>query len=142
MYNTEFWVKYVFRVLHIGSVTALGGRIIYDYLWPDQGEITKSQALFAGISGFLMILAGIVNIFLLKGKEKLKSKNKFWAGTLHLKAITTIIILTPLAKFISRDQQLVKAIQFYYVVAMLLLSPFLRFYREWWTELNRQDKLS
>lgn len=39
-----------------------------------------------------MIIAGIVNIFLLKGKEKLKSKNKFWAGTLHLKAITSIYI--------------------------------------------------
>lgn len=46
--------------------------------------------MFAGVSGLLMIVAGIVNIFLLKGKEKLKSKNKFWAGTLHLKAITSI----------------------------------------------------
>lgn len=40
MYNTEFWVKYFFRVMHIGSVTALGGRIIYDYLWPDTSELT------------------------------------------------------------------------------------------------------
>lgn len=36
MYNSEFWIKYLFRVLHIGTVVALGGKIIYDYIFPKE----------------------------------------------------------------------------------------------------------
>jgi len=73
MYPPEFWVKYAFRFMHISTVVALGGKIIYDYIFPcDKVVTSKGEAIFAGISGLFLILAGIVNIFLLKGKEKLK----------------------------------------------------------------------
>ena len=39
----NFWVKYTFRFLHISTVVALGGKIIYDYIFPcGTNEISKS----------------------------------------------------------------------------------------------------
>lgn len=74
MYDTQFWVKYVFRFFHISTVVALGGKIIYDYLFPCaiKTALSKGEIIFASVSGAILIIAGIVNIFLLKGKEKLK----------------------------------------------------------------------
>lgn len=73
MYPPEFWVKYAFRFMHISTVVALGGKIIYNYIFPcDKTIISKEETIFAGVSGLILIIAGIVNIFLLKGKEKLK----------------------------------------------------------------------
>lgn len=38
----SFWVKYTFRFLHISTVVALGGKIIYDYIFPcGTNEISK-----------------------------------------------------------------------------------------------------
>lgn len=92
MYNQEFWLKYTFRLLHIGPVIALGGKIIYDYLFPCNQELTKPQIYFAAIAGVLLMVAGIVNMFLLKPKEKLKNKSKLWIGAIHLKTMTCIVI--------------------------------------------------
>ena len=41
-YMNSFWVKYTFRFLHISTVVALGGKIIYDYIFPcGTNEISK-----------------------------------------------------------------------------------------------------
>lgn len=55
--------------------------------------------------------------------------------------IIAVILLTPLIKLLIKDNETSRAVQFYYVVAMIIVSPFLRFYREGWTEFNRSSKL-
>ncbi|KAM3127828.1 hypothetical protein pb186bvf_020059 [Paramecium bursaria] len=92
----NFWVKYTFRFLHISTVVALGGKIIYDYIFPcGTNEISKSQAIFAAVAGTILILSGFINIFILKGKEKMKDNHKFWTGVLHTKFLTCILINYP-----------------------------------------------
>lgn len=89
MYNREFVLKYIFRLTHISTVVILGGKIIYDYLFPCGEPANKlGSAIFASICGVLMMVAGFVNIFLLKGKQKLGEKYKFWVSVLHLKLVT------------------------------------------------------
>ena len=56
-------------------------------------------------------------------------KRKLWIGFSHLKLLTAIVLFTPLAKLLNFDKQTKIDVQFYWMVAALLLSPFARFYR-------------
>ena len=57
------------------------------------------------------MLSGFINIFILRGKEKMKDNHKFWTGALHTKFLTcicfylikAILVLTPLNKLIFRS---------------------------------------
>jgi hypothetical protein len=69
MYNREFILKYIFRLIHISTVVVLGGKIIYEFLFPcGDPSNKKGSIIFAAIMGILMMISGFVNTFLLKGK--------------------------------------------------------------------------
>ncbi len=69
MYTREFVLKYIFRLIHISTVVILGGKIIYDFLFPCGEPANKTGSIaFSAVMGILMMIAGFVNIFLLKGK--------------------------------------------------------------------------
>jgi hypothetical protein len=57
-------------------------------------------------------------------------KRKLWLGYNHLKALTAIVLFTPIVKAFPLAVKTRIDIQFYWMVFALLLSPFARFYRE------------
>lgn len=42
--------------------------------------------------GMLLIVSGFVNMLLMKSKQALGDKNMWWAGSIHLKLLTSTII--------------------------------------------------
>lgn len=80
---------------------------------------------------------GFVNTLLLKPKENMKQQAKFWIGFHHVKLLLGVIILTPLLGMVA-SQGTVNYVRFVFVLLNLIVSPFMRFYREYHTEKNRK----
>ena len=57
------------------TVTILSGEIIYNYMYGISAQISQepSYKRLHMIVGILLVLSGFFNIFLIKGKKKLKS---------------------------------------------------------------------
>ena len=56
-------------------------------------------------------------------------RRKLWISYNHLKALSSIVIFTPLIKALPFSQEQIIDIKFYWMVIALLGSPFARFYR-------------
>lgn len=69
-------------------------------------------------------------------------KRKLWVAFNHLKALTAVLLFTPIVKIFPITLETRIDIQFYWMVSALLLSPFARFYREFFVskEKERKDK--
>jgi uncharacterized membrane protein YgaE (UPF0421/DUF939 family) len=95
--NGELAVKYFFRFLHVFGFIAVGGRVMFAYLFPKSLAWQNDGAndFFYTWVG-LLAFAGLVNTFILKPKEKLKEARKPWIALAHSKLILTIIFFTPL----------------------------------------------
>lgn len=59
-------------------------------------------------------------------------QRKLWITYNHLKALTAIILFTPIIKAVPLTLESRIDIQFYWMIVALLLSPFARFYREFY----------
>lgn len=55
--DQEVWLKYVFRVLHIGPVIILGGKILNDYLL-NKGQEVGDLKMFYAVMGLILMIAG------------------------------------------------------------------------------------
>ena len=71
-----------------------------------------------------------MNTFILSPKE-MGERRKLWLSYNHIKAFTAVLLFTPIIKLIPISVEDRIDIQFYWMVAALLLSPFARFYREY-----------
>lgn len=67
-------------------------------------------------------------------------KKKLWIGFNHLKALTALILFTPLVKIFPISLETRIDIQFYWMVLALLFSPFARFYREFFVAKENEAK--
>lgn len=56
---------------------------------------------------------------------------KAWVGFHHLKLATALFLFTPVIKLFPISQEVKINLRFYWLVTALLLSPFFRFYREY-----------
>ena len=81
--------------------------------------------------------AGTVNSIILKPKDNMKQQAKPWIGFHHLKLLLSIIILTPILGLAVSPAN-VNHTRFGFVLLNLIVSPFMRFYREYHTEKNRK----
>ena len=61
MFTTMFWVKYIFRVLHIGSIVTICQAVITAKL---TGEIVQGHSTLYMLAGVLAIVSG--NTFFIK----------------------------------------------------------------------------
>ena len=68
-------------------------------------------------------------------------KRKLWIGFHHLKLLTALVIFTPVVKHLPLTLEGRIDLQFYWMVAAILVSPFMRFYREQWTVLEKEKTL-
>lgn len=83
---------------------------------------------------------GLVNTYLLSPKD-MGEPRKLWVGFHHLKLLTALVIFTPLVKVLPISLESRIDIQFYWMVTMLLLSPFARFYREHFVALEKEKRI-
>lgn len=69
-------------------------------------------------------------------------RRKLWVAFNHIKALTAIILFTPIIKLIPISAEDTIDIKFYWMVLALVLSPFARFYREHFVakEKERREK--
>jgi hypothetical protein len=69
-------------------------------------------------------------------------QRKLWVSFNHVKALTAILLFTPIIKVLPITLESRINIQFYWMVTALLLSPFARFYREYFVakEKERREK--
>ena len=69
-------------------------------------------------------------------------RRKLWVAFNHIKALTAIILFTPIIKIIPISAEDTIDIKFYWMVLALVLSPFARFYREHFVakEKERREK--
>lgn len=65
---------------------------------------------------------------------------KLWVAYHHLKLFTAFVLLTPISKFMPVSQETRIKINFFWLVSVLLLSPFFRFYREYYVA-NEKSKI-
>jgi hypothetical protein len=55
---------------------------------------------------------------------------KLWIAFNHIKALSAIVLFTPIIKALPITAEATIDMKFYWMVGALLLSPFARFYRE------------
>lgn len=65
-------------------------------------------------------------------------RRKLWISYSHIKLLTAVLLFTPINKFLPISVKQRIDIQFYWMVAALLLSPFARFYREYFVEKEKE----
>ena len=106
----------------------LFGDISYNYFFGNRADKAKGYVILSALSGILLIISGIVNMILLykeKNYDRESSEYKVWKYILYSKLVL-VILLTPLF-----DKHLSLEFKFYIALSMFLVSPFSRFYREY-----------
>lgn len=80
-------------------------------------------------------MLGFINTFLLQPK-KMGERRKLWISWNHIKLLITLVLFTPIQKLITPLSDNLVYARFYWLVALIFLSPAARFYREYWTKSN------
>ena len=81
------------------------------------------------------LLLGFINTFLLKPK-RMGQDRKLWISWHHIKLLITLILFTPVFKYIPVLSGEVVNFRFYWIAALVLVSPAARFYREYFVKKN------
>jgi hypothetical protein len=71
---------------------------------------------------------GFINTYILK-PEKMGGKKKLWVMYHHLKLTITAGLFLPVARWAMKEGTLA-TVRMCWVIAVLLISPYMRFYRE------------
>ena len=92
------FIKVVSRIAHMLSTAVLSGMIILNYLFNLQSTFSQHAGIkqLHMICGTVLIVSGLANIFLIKGKKKIMAHHKPWSHMLHFKFFLALL-LTPLA---------------------------------------------
>ena len=62
----------------------------------------------------------------------MKSNAKIWIGWHHLQLLVSLVILTPVLNKVV-DGGMALKVRFYFVAFLLISSPFMRYYREYYS---------
>lgn len=151
-----FIIKYIFRLFHIVAFAFIFGNVAYDLFISRRvaldnnkivnPELKKSNDIYFGLTVafyIVLILSGLINMILLVVEKKfIKDKSySLWKYLLITKTFMTIFLTPILDYFISlstTDQEYIfqtaLKIRFSFLLLLTLLSPFLRFYREYYVK--------
>ncbi len=69
--------------------------------------------------------------------SQMGDKRHLWINFHWVKAILSILIFSPLLHLLSCPKLVMIDIQFYWLITILILSPFARYYREWYIAKER-----
>ena len=141
-----------------------------DFLFPieNPAPLTTGGKVFYALCGVSLILAGFINTFLLKVKfcftfglknfaDKRKTKRKqqimddfgscqiadnhFYFHALGSMNFFINVYLFEFKNVIMKEDQTRNLVQFVFLLAFLIISPFMRFYREYYTEFHRNNNI-
>jgi hypothetical protein len=141
-----FFTKYIFRTLHVGSVAIFTGNYFFDYFFGKrliEDTLTKSYLKTSTILGVILVVSGLVSMIIqiIENKFIKNFAYEFWKKILIAKFFIACVALTPLInKIISptlipdevaRKSQIFN-LQCYVIFGLFLISPFLRFFREYY----------
>ncbi|CDW88176.1 UNKNOWN [Stylonychia lemnae] len=117
----------------------MAGTVVMNYMFNLHGYLKDDPAYkrLHMIAGVVLMLSGFFNIFLIKGKKKLKPEHKPWSTMLKLKLVIALLftpLINPLLSgMTSTEEELAKLrinIQFYLLIGMFIYSTFIKYYRE------------
>lgn len=139
-----FLLKYIFRLLHIGSYGVFSAILLNDILIQDSESkisklMTKREFILLALT---LMISGFVNMIILIKENKFKKSKSltFWKYLLYIK-FCLFLLLTPFFERIilpliikdseNTDYTHVKAnFKFMFFTIALIISSFTRFYRE------------
>jgi len=145
--------KYIFRTIHMGSYAMIFGNMALDFFFGQRSKSLesseKSKFLLLHIaSSILLLLSGLINMIILVVENKY-SKNKayaVWKYLLMTKFFFTLVLTPLLEKFLplnfftsknlnsitfEEKSQIYFKVRFGTTLVLFLISPFLRFLREY-----------
>ncbi|KRX08073.1 hypothetical protein PPERSA_10435 [Pseudocohnilembus persalinus] len=142
--------KYVFRAMHIIPMVFIGGKLFIQNVFPQVLNVKFDQNLenLQDYAALIMTVGGFVNIFLLQTSKKMgkqyKNQALLWKINIYLKFATMIFYSNTLLSFVlpnlaQNPEKLVKA-RFHIFNMWLLIAPFLRFWREHYTQENNKQR--
>lgn len=67
-------------------------------------------------------------------------QRKLWVAFNHVKLLTALILFTPIVKILPATAEEMIDVKFYWMVMALLLSPFARFYREFFVAKEKEKR--
>jgi uncharacterized membrane protein len=133
-----FSIKYIFRTLHMISFALIFGNACYDIYFGKRFPKLQGATLALNIiSSLVLIISGLINMILLIVEKKYEKDSSYqlWKRILIGKFFLTLL-LTPLLdksfNLLNLDVENVPNVRFSLMTLMFLVSPFLRFYREYY----------
>jgi len=152
--NLKFFIiKYIFRLIHIVSFAFIFGNVSYDLFISRRVpinsqtstslQVEKQNKIYFGLTVafyVLIILSGLINMIILVIEKKfVKDRNyNLWKYLLVIKTFVTIF-LTPILDYfieLTTDEEsaftIALKIRFSFLLILTLISPFLRFLREYY----------
>ena len=132
-----FSVKYVFRSLHMLTFAFIFGNACYDFYFGRRfSTLTGSALTFNITSSLVLIISGFINMLLLifENRYEKTSSYQLWKNLLITKFFLSFL-LTPLLekslKVVGMNESKASDIRLFLMGVLFLISPFLRFYREY-----------
>jgi hypothetical protein len=140
-----FGVKYIFRLFHIFAFAMVFGNVSYDlFVKIRVSGQDKYNGVNKGLNIFfyvLIMVSGLVNMILLVVEKKFIKDFHYelWKKSLVVKFILTLFVTPLLEALISisvseqdKIDSIAIPIKFTLMLIFTLVSPFLRFYREYY----------
>ena len=78
---------------------------------------------------YLIYNTGAVNMFLYH-PNLMGDKKRAWVTFHHLKFVTAILLFTPIVTLLPLSKKTRINLQFYWILASMILAPMARYYRE------------
>ena len=138
----EWVAKYIFRLGHIGPVVLIGGKLLIDYLTYPNTPL-KNNEKWNDIFGILTIVMGVsgyINSMLLKPKKNLQQKRIPWTILVHVKLLSLAFYFDRFTSLIFKDEKKVVTLRLHLALFWIVLSPALRYYREYYTQKLQSTK--
>jgi hypothetical protein len=142
MSNIFYIAKYLFRTLHMASFAFIFGNIFIDNLFGKRliaaGD-ERTYKLYHISSSVVLIVSGLINMIILIKENKYVKDFSFqiWKKLLVTKFVLSLLLtpllekILPIQKFTNNSTDVYFKIRLYLILGMFLISPFLRFYREY-----------
>jgi dipeptide/tripeptide permease len=138
------WIsKYIFRLGHIAPVIAVGGKAFIDYITYPNMPLNKNEK-WSDIFDILVIVMGVcgfVNSMILKPKKTMKEKRTLWSILIHVKLLFWLLYINKFTSLFISDQKKIVTMRCHTTIFWVVVSPFLRYYREYWTAKKRDEEI-
>ena len=152
--NFFFFTKYLFRALHMASFGVIFGHMILDQLFGKRILADRKGFTIFFVSSCVVLMAsGLINmLILIKENKFVRNQNyEIWKKLLIFKFFLSFSLTPLLEKLIpikvdesdsSNSTNIFFKIRLGLVLLMFLMSPFLRFFREYYLKKQTTETVT